>query len=98
MSLDDDAGRARFALLERFFRRREEAGKFECPSGLVAQVRQRGSRAFSLAAVQAAVQDAFKRPDELQLKLVGTCEACQKARPFIGRRDQDHRAGVGPQP
>jgi len=98
MSLDDDAGLTRFALLEGFFRRRDEAGKFYCPSGLVAQVRQRGSRAFSLAAVQAAVQDAFKRPDELQLKLVGTCEACRKPRPFIGPRDQDHRASVDPQP
>ncbi len=84
MSLDDDAGLTRFALLEGFFQRREEAGKFYCASCLVAQLRQRGSRAFSLASVQAAVKDAFKRPGDLQLKLVGTCEACQKTRPCIG--------------
>jgi hypothetical protein len=48
MSLDDDAGPTRFALLEGFFRRRDEAGKFYCASCLVAQLRQRGSRAFSL--------------------------------------------------
>lgn len=84
MSLDDDAALTRFALLEGFFRRRDEAGKFYCASCLVAQLRQRGSRAFSLPSVQAAVKDAFRRPGELQLKLVGTCEACQKARPCIG--------------
>jgi hypothetical protein len=84
MSLDDDAGLTRSALLEGFFRRRDEAGKFYCASCLVAQLRQRGSRAFSLASVQAAVQDAFKRPGELQLRLVGACEACQKPRPCIG--------------
>jgi hypothetical protein len=77
MSLDDNAALTRFALLEGFFRRRDEAGKFHCATCLVAQLRQRGSPAFSLASVQAAVQDAFKRPGELQLKLVGTCEACQ---------------------
>lgn len=84
MSVDDDAALTRFALLEGFFRRRDEAGKFYCASCLVAQLRQRGSRAFSLPSVQAAVKDAFRRPGELQLKLVGTCEACQKARPCIG--------------
>ena len=62
MSLDDDAALTRFALLEGFFRRRAEAGKFYCATCLVAQLRQRGSRAFSLASVQGAVQDAFKRP------------------------------------
>jgi hypothetical protein len=80
----DDAGLVRFALLEGFFRRRDEAAKFYCADCLVTQLRQRGSRAFSLASVQAAVQDGFERPAELQLKLVGTCEACQKARPCIG--------------
>ncbi len=80
----DDAGLVRFALLEGFFRRRDEAAKFYCADCLVTQLRQRGSRAFSLASVQAAVQDEFERPGELQLKLVGTCEACQKARPCIG--------------
>lgn len=84
MSLDDDTRLTRFGLLEGFFRRREEAGKFYCASCLVAQLRQRGSRAFSLASVQAAVKDAFRRPGELQLKLVGTCEACQKTRPCVG--------------
>jgi hypothetical protein len=84
MSLDDDAGVTRLALLEGFFRRRDEAGKFYCASCLVAQLRQRGSHAFSLASVQAAAKDAFKRPGELQLKLAGTCEACQKTRPCIG--------------
>lgn len=84
MSLDADAGLTRFALLEGFFRRRDEAGKFYCASCLVAQLRQRGSRTFSLASVQAAVKDAFKRPGQLHLKLAGTCEACQKTRPCIG--------------
>ena len=84
MSLDDDAALTRLALLEGFFRRRDEAGKFYCATCLVAQLRQRGSRAFSLASVQGAVQDAFKRPGELQVKLVGTCEACQKPRPCVG--------------
>ena len=65
----------------RFFRRRGEAGKFYC---LVGQLRARGSRAFSLAAVQGAVKDAFKRPGELQLGLAGTCDACQKPRPCVG--------------
>jgi hypothetical protein len=36
MSLDDDAGLTRFALLEGFFRCRDEAGKSYCASGLVA--------------------------------------------------------------
>jgi hypothetical protein len=84
MSLDDDAALARFALLEGFFRRRDEARKLYCATCLVAQLRARGSRAFSLAAVQGAVKDAFKRPGELQLRLVGTCDACQKPRPCIG--------------
>jgi hypothetical protein len=53
----DDAGLVRFALLEGFFRRRDEARKFYCADCLVTQLRQRGSRAFSLASVQAAVQD-----------------------------------------
>ena len=84
MSLDDDAERTRFSLVEGFFRRRAEAGKFYCATCLVAQLRQRGSRAFSLASDQAAVKDAFKRPSELQMKLVGTCEACRKPRPCVG--------------
>jgi hypothetical protein len=82
--VDDDAARARFALLEGFFRRREEAGKFYCATCLVAQLRQRGSRAFSLTAVQGAVKDVFKRPGELHLRLVGTCDGCQKPRPCMG--------------
>ena len=81
---DDDAALTRFALLEGFFRRRDEAGKFYCGDCLVAQLRQRGSQAFSLASVQGAVKDAFKRPGELQLRLVGTCDACQQPRPCIG--------------
>jgi hypothetical protein len=84
MGPNDDAALTRFALLEGFFRRRDEVGRFYCASCLVAQLRQRGSRAFSLASVQAAVKDAFKRPGELQLKLAGTREACQKTRPCIG--------------
>ena len=84
MSPDDDAALTRFALLEGFFRRQNEVGKFYCATCLVAQLRQRGSRAFSLASVQGAVKNVFKRPGELQLKLAGTCEACQKTRPCIG--------------
>ena len=84
MGVDDDAALTRFALLEGFFRRRDEAGKFYCATCLVAQLRQRGSRSFSLPSVQGAVKDVFKRPGELQLKLVGTCEACQRTRPCIG--------------
>jgi len=56
----DDAGLVRFALLEGFFRRRDEAAKFYCADCLVTQLRQRGSRAFSLASVQAAVQDGVR--------------------------------------
>jgi hypothetical protein len=96
MSRADDAGLIQFALLGGF--RRAEAGKFYCLSCLVTQVRQRGVRAFSLAAVRAAVQGGFKRSDELQLKLGRTCEACQKSRPFIRRREPDHGAGMGPPP
>ena len=84
MSPDDDAALTRFALLYGFFRRRDEAGKFYCATCLVGQLRARGSRAFSLAAVQGAVKDAFKRPGELQLRLAGTCDACQKPRPCVG--------------
>ena len=84
MSPDDDAALARFALLDGFFRRRREAGKLYCATCLVGQLRARGSRAFSLAAVQGAVKDAFKRPGELQLRLAGTCDACQKPRPCVG--------------
>jgi hypothetical protein len=84
MSPDDDAALTRFALLDGFFRRRDEAGKFYCATCLVGQLRARGSRAFSLAAVQGAVKDAFKRPGELQLTLAGTCDACQKPRPCVG--------------
>ena len=84
MSPDDDAALTRFALLEGFFRRREEVGKFYCATCLVGQLRARGSRAFSLAAVQGVVKDAFKRPGELQLRLAGTCDACQKPRPCVG--------------
>jgi len=65
MSPDDDAALTRFALLDGFFRRRDEAGKFYCATCLVGQLRARGSPAFSLAAVQGAVKDAFKRPGEL---------------------------------
>jgi len=84
MSPDDDAALTRFALLDGFFRRRDEAGKFYCATCLVGQLGARGSRAFSLAAVQGAVKDAFKRPGELQLRLAGTCDACQKPRPCVG--------------
>jgi len=84
MSPDDDAALTRFALLDGFFRRRDEAGKFYCATCLLGQLRARGSRAFSLAAVQGAVKDAFKRPGELQLRLAGTCDACQKPRPCVG--------------
>jgi len=84
MSLADDTTRTRFSLLEGFFRRRDEIGKFYCATCLVAQLRQRGSRAFSLMSVHAAVQDAFRRPGELELKLVATCGACQKTRPCLG--------------
>jgi hypothetical protein len=84
MSRDDDAALTRFALLDGFFRRRDEAGKFYCATCLVGQLRARGSRAFFLAAVQGAVKDAFRRPGELQLRLAGTCDACQKPRPCVG--------------
>ena len=49
-------------LLESFFRRGDVAENSYGATCLVAQLRQRGSRAFSLASVQGAVQDAFKRP------------------------------------
>jgi len=84
MSLDAEATRARGELLEGFFQRREEAGKYYCVLCLVVQLRERGSRIFSLASVQAAVADAFKRPGALQLTLVGPCDACQRPRPCLG--------------
>jgi hypothetical protein len=84
MSLDDDAALTRFALLDGFFRRPDGAVTFYCATCLVVQLRAHGSRAFSLAAVQGAIKDAFKRPGELQLRLVGTCDACQKPRSCVG--------------
>ncbi|HYB71136.1 MAG TPA: hypothetical protein VEH80_10705 [Candidatus Bathyarchaeia archaeon] len=84
MSLDAEIAQTRFSLLEGFFRRRDEAGNFYCAGCLVAQLRARGSRDFSLTSVQGAVKDAFARPGELQLKLVGPCAACRKTRPCLG--------------
>ena len=69
--MDDDAALARFALLEGFFRRREEAGKFYCADCLVLQLRQRGSPAFCLGSILAAADDAFERPGALHLKPSG---------------------------
>ena len=57
----DDKDAARNGLLEGFFRRREEAEKFYCAACLIEQLRLRGSQAFSLASVHAAVVDAFER-------------------------------------
>jgi len=64
----DDKDAARNGLLEGFFRRREEAEKFYCATCLIEQLRQRGSQAFSLASVHAAVVDAFERPGTLRIK------------------------------
>jgi hypothetical protein len=82
--MGDDAALTRFALLEGFFRRREEAGKFYCADCLVLQLRQRGSPAFSLGSVRAAVEDAFARPDVLHVKPGGPCDVCRKPRRSIG--------------
>ena len=80
----DDKDVARNALLDGFFRRREEAGKFYCTTCLVEQLRQRGSPAFLLASIHAAVVDAFERPGMLGIKPAGPCEACQLPWPCIG--------------
>jgi hypothetical protein len=80
----DDKNVARNALLDGFFRRREEAGKFYCATCLVEQLRQRGSPALSLASIHAAVVDAFERPRMLRIKPAGPCEACQLPWPCIG--------------
>jgi len=69
----DDKDAARNGLLEGFFRRGEEAGKFYCAACLIEQLRQRGSQAFSLASVRAAVVDAFERPGTLRIKPAGPC-------------------------
>src|SRR5580704_9064880 len=94
MSIDEDAAAARFAQLDGFFRRREEAGKFYCADCLVLQLRQRGSSSFSLGSVRAAAEDAFERPGVLHVKPSGACEVCKKPRRCIGApRDQDPKAG-----
>jgi hypothetical protein len=84
MSPDDNAALTRFALLEGFLQRREEAGKLYCADCLVLQLRQRGSPAFSLGSVRAAVEDAFEQPGVLHVKPSGPCEVCQKPRRCIG--------------
>ena len=84
MSPDDDAALTRFALLDGFSGAGARPGSSTARPGLVGELRARGSRAFSLAAVQGAVKDAFKRPGELQLGLAGTCDGCQKPRPCVG--------------
>jgi len=98
MSTDADAALARFALLEGFFRRREEAGKFYCADCLVLQLRQRGSPAFSLGSIRAAVDDAFERPGALHLKPSGLCEVCKKPRRSIGAPGQDRKSAAGHEP
>jgi hypothetical protein len=84
MSIDEAAAAVRFALLDGFFRRREEAGKLYCADCLVLQLRQRGSLAFSLGSVRAAVEDAFERPGVLDVKPSGACEVCKKPRRCFG--------------
>ena len=62
------------------------------------QLRERGSRTFSLARVQAAAADAFKRPGALQLTLVGPCHACQRPRlPRGSRAPAAVERAAGPQ-
>jgi hypothetical protein len=80
----DDKDVTRNGLLEGFFRRREEAAKFYCTTCLVEQLRQRGSPAFSLSSVHAAVVGAFERPGILRIKPTGPCEACRLPSPCLG--------------
>jgi hypothetical protein len=84
----DDKDAVRNGLLEGFFRRREEAGKFYCAVCLIEQLRQRGSQAFSLASVHAAVVDAFERPGTLRIMPAGRCDACELPWPCIGAGSQ----------
>jgi hypothetical protein len=64
----------------------------------VVQLRERGSRIFSLASVQAAAADAFKRPGALQLTPVGPCHACQRPRlPRGSRAPAAVERAAGPQ-
>ena len=84
MSMDDSGELARERLLDGFFRRREEAGKFYCADCLVLQLRQRGSPTFSLGSVRTAVEDAFARPGGLDVKPAGPCEVCKKPRRSVG--------------
>jgi len=79
----DDKDFAREAL-DGFFRRPAEVGKFYCAACLVERLRRRGAGAFPLAAVQAAVADAFEGPGPLRTKPSGPCEACKKPRRCIG--------------
>jgi hypothetical protein len=62
----------------------------------VGQLRARGSRAFSLAAVPGAVKDAFKRPGELQLRLAGTVTPARSRVPRWGRATRI--GGIGQEP
>jgi len=91
MSADADAALTRFALLEGFFRRREEAGKFYCADCLVLQLRQRGSPAFCLGSILAAADDAFERPGALHLKPSGLKTVSQP--PATSRDVQPHVVG-----
>jgi hypothetical protein len=84
----DDKDAARNGLLEGFFRRREEAEKFYCAACLIEQLRQRGSQAFSLTSVHAAVVDAFERSGTLRIKPAGPCDACELPWPCIGAGSQ----------
>jgi hypothetical protein len=84
----DDKDFAREAV-DGFFRRRAEAGKFCCADCLVLQLWHRGSPAFSLGSVRAAVEDAFERPAVLHVKPSGSCEVCKKPRRCIGATRQE---------
>jgi hypothetical protein len=70
--------------LEAFFRRREERGKSYCAACLVERLARRGSRRVEPAAWTTVVANAFERPNPLQVKPRGPCEACQQLRPSIG--------------
>jgi len=80
----DERDWTRERLLHGFFRRREEAGKRYCAACLAEQLRQRGSPAFTVLSIQAAVQDAFERPESLRLVPRGPCDVCGQPQPSIG--------------
>ena len=74
-----------------FFRRCGEAGKFYCAPCLVERLR----RTFPLAAVQAAVADAFERPGRCAGSPADRVRPARSGDAASASRGQDSRTGSG---